>query len=191
MNIYRYKLSEYLLNSVQESFLNEPIPGPYKAVNELFAFKCFWNNWKMNHSHIINKEVETLKMKGYDKDPIEKIDKSIVYYHRCKIGAKIGAKMVSNNELNDGKPTTIIGYNKGKKYIKISKRFMTFVLNHIQIDLKNRRLKPSKAYDDFIVKYASDIKDEVYKLEQSKLSKEYIENKIKKTYKNQYFLHKN
>ena len=60
---------------------------------------------------------------------------------------------------------------------------------HIKNNINNRDYKPSDGFDDFCKEYIDVVKEEVSILCKSSFtdSKE-IKNKIKKTYKNRYFL---
>ena len=116
----------------------------------------------------INQETEYLTDKGYKGDIIKKIYVSSRYYFKNKDYTPQESK-------------------KRRKYIPQDKDFIYSVDEHVEISLK-KGYKPAKAFA-----YFSEINENIIDSERSRL-KQYlnidtdINAKIKKTYKNRYFI---
>ena len=127
-------------------------------------FKDSWEEWKLLNRDIINEENDRLKSLGYKGDIENKIYKSIKYYY-CK-------KTDKKNEVK-----------KRKDYTVIDKKYLKHIDYHIE---NNRNVKPSELYERY--KRTNSYNDLFNSLQIFSLNKEDIEFKIKKTYKNRYFL---
>tara|TARA_B110000503_G_C7031350_1_gene364133 strand:- start:447 stop:1001 length:555 start_codon:yes stop_codon:yes gene_type:complete len=134
------------------------------------TYKENWDLWLTMNDDMIHSEILYLKSNGYDGDVVQKMYRSGRYYFRNKSSVQQEPK-------------------QRRKYLAIDKEI---------IDMMDRMilreeivLKPSILYEQFCVDYPSLIQDEVQRLLELDLAKEDIHNKLKKTYKNRYFLFKN
>lgn len=133
-------------------------------------FKEAWEIWMEENGDIINIEVRRLTNLGYDGDIIDKMFKSARYYFRKKT-------IVKKEPLNR------------RDYVGISKKMLGEMDSHIKTKMNDIDYKPSDGFDDFCNESLKTLKEEVSNLCKHGFndSKE-IKNKIKKTYKNRYFL---
>ena len=161
--MYRYNPSQYFKSDIYE-FLG-------KNKSPLVPNKQLWRTYKSTNKEIIEREIRILNNMGYTKDPYMKMYKTFLYYY---------------NKLNKG-DKKVKTNNKSIK-IKISDTFKLYIENHIEVDLKNKILKPAKAYKQFTNKYKQNILDELSTLEKIYKNKD-LEEKIKKIYKNHYYYH--
>tara|TARA_B100000795_G_scaffold30125_1_gene19851 strand:- start:505 stop:987 length:483 start_codon:yes stop_codon:yes gene_type:complete len=129
-------------------------------------FKEAFGEFEEKQSELIAKESILLEKSGYKGNVINKIYKSARYYFKNKEETVIKARRV---------------------YIKQDKNFINMVDRHLE-NIYN--LKPSEAFDDFKTNYEEQINSEYGRLSEF-LEKDRIQNKIKKTYKNRYYLCKN
>jgi len=130
------------------------------------SFKEAWELWKDQNKDIISIEIRRLNNLGYDGDCLDKMFKSVRYYFRKKSTIKKEQK-------------------KRSIYIKINKEFLELMDNHIE-----KHSKPSIGFSDFYEKYRNIINKQFESLS-SLIELDDFEKKIKKTYKNRYFLHMN
>ena len=138
-------------------------------------FKESFNTWVSENQDIIDNEVLYLETKGYVGDIKSKIYKSVRYYFRTK-----PTLPPTHN------PVTQIR----KKYIGNSMNFINIIDRHVS---RFSTIKPENSFNTFIELYSEDITEEINILRQysefTELSKdEIITTKIKKTFKNRYFL---
>ncbi len=164
--IYRYNFSDSFLSNLKEF-------SKIHKFDESDAFKDNWSIWCDNNKELNEKENNILKNEGYKGDIMEKMYKSVRYYFK-------------NKDNNNNKP------KKRKQYIGLEPGFRDAIDNHIEYIAFRRELKPSEGYLNFMdnEKYKKVITFEKLKLAGYKLSKEDIEKKLKKTYKNRYFIKK-
>ena len=107
---------------------------------------------------------------GYTGDILDKMFKSARYYFRKKSTEKKA-------------PVTRC------QYIGVNKDLLDSMDKHIEINIRNREYKPSEAFNNYCATNKDILREEVFRLLKMGL-KDSIEIglKIKKTYKNRYFL---
>ena len=126
-------------------------------------FKDAFDEWKDENRCIITKESIRLENIGYDGDIFDKMYKSARYYFK-------------NKETEKTK-------KKRRDYIRQDKDFINMIDRH----LADIVLKPSLAFDDFKTNNSEIYENECTRIGEF-LDKKQTLNKIKKTYKNRYFL---
>lgn len=141
-------------------------------------FKESFNTWVTENQDIIDNELLYLETKGYVGNIKSKIYKSARYYFRTK-------------------PTPHPTHNPliqiRKKYIGNSIYFINVIDQHIS---RFSTIKPEISFNTFMEVYLNEIMEEIDTLrkysEYYELTKdEIITTKIKKTFKNRYFLKNN
>lgn len=160
VNIYRYKIS----NEMMEMLYQFSKIHQYDARKD---FKEAWNKWVEDNDDTISLEKRRLMNLGFDGDIIDKLFKSARYYFRKKSPEKKPPK-------------------ERRNYIGIDKNLLLAMDEHIK---KNKNVKPEYLFDEFCKENIEILKEEVSHLCGFGLinSKE-IQNKIKKTFKNRYFI---
>ena len=168
--IYRFKLD----SSIIEVLIDFAKLHKY---DDRKTYKEHWEIWIKENEELIEKERKRLKSLNYDGNIIEKMFKSARYYFKNK-------KPLSEEEAHNKKMAT----KQRRKYISMSQEFIETIDMHIRENIYNRDYKPSVYYNDFIKSNKEIITTEIEHLSNSELTKEYIINKIKKTYKNRYYI---
>jgi len=163
IGIYRYK------------FTNEFTDELYKfskihQYDHRKDFKEAWKIWTEDNSTLVDGELRRLTNLGYDGDIIDKMYKSARYYFRKKSTEK-------------KEPS------KRRVYIGSQKELIEAMDEDIRTNIISGEFKPSNGFDEFCKKNVEIIKEQVNLLLKTgyKDSNE-IKEKIKKTYKNRYFL---
>jgi hypothetical protein len=164
-NIFRYKLDATLLDIIIEF-------AQVHKHDDSSQFREEWDNFSVNNKIVIDREKRRLTGIGYTGDMDDKMYKSARYYFKNK---------VEKEET---------GTKKRRKYVTLDKCFLSDMDRHIYQVAFKQDMKPAHAYNNFI-------SDEIYssKLDtvvQELLDREWKECdanvKIKKTYKNRYFI---
>ena len=135
-------------------------------------FKEAWKEWTENNADEISQEETRLINLGYDGNAKDKMFKSARYYLRKKSTEKKQPK-------------------DRKKYIGISKRIINLMDIQISNGLGKGVMKPSEGYTLLISDYKEEIDNESKELLENNYTKEEINIKLKKTYKNRYFIYTN
>jgi hypothetical protein len=133
------------------------------------SFKEAWENWTEEEEELIETEISRLNKLGYEGDILDKMFKSARYYFRKKGTTKPEPK-------------------ERRKYVGVHKDLLDAMDTHI---LNGRNLpdyKPSEGFVDFCKTNTEDLKEEIAKLLENDMDSSEIMNKIKKTYKNRYFI---
>jgi len=166
-NIFRFKFTDDLLTILYE----------FSKKNEFATrhqFKKEWQEWLEENSSIVNIEIDRLKKAGYNGDVIDKMFKSSRYYLRKK---------------DTEKKTQV----QRRDYVGLTRETLQAIDHHIQNNKFYNDSKPSVGFDNFCLCNIELLKNEISNLinNHNLSDKNYIKNKIKKTYKNRYFIYKN
>lgn len=167
--IYRFKLSNDIVEMVNQF-------SKMHQYDDNKTYKEKWKEWLEENSESIDREKERLVNLGFNKNVEDKMYRSGRYYFRKK----------TNDEEKKVK--------QRRKYISCDINFIELIDNHINDNIKllKKDFKPSKEYINFEENYKSEINVEVERIiescESNNIKKEDVISKIKKTYKNRYYL---
>ena len=162
-NIYRYKFDKNFTDKVYD-FSKEN-----KNLNKE-QFKDNWDRWKVSNETLINSEVERLKTIGCTGDIENKMFRSSRYYFSKK---------------NEKEP------KQRRKYVSLDRDFIEIVDNHILLQFANTNTisSPKDCYKNFCEHNVSNIDTEINRMfEDDNFDKDEGSKKIKKAYKNRYYL---
>jgi hypothetical protein len=134
------------------------------------VFKEAWEVWLEENKDSVSREIVRLTNIGYEGDIVTKMFKSARYYYRKK----------NNNKTVQKERNT---------YFNGTRDLIFKMDNHILNGLLQENYKPSNGFEEFCKSHQELLKEEVKQLYDNgfKNSQE-IKEKIKKTYKNRYFL---
>jgi hypothetical protein len=163
VNIFRYKFSEDFTKPLYQF-------SKIHQYDHRKDFKEAWNIWIEENEDLVNKEVRRLTELDYKGDVLDKMFKSARYYFRKKSTEKKEPQ-------------------KRRVYVGIQSELLVAMDKHINANKRNNNYKPSTGFDEFCKEYIEILKVEVTSLCKSGITdSEEIKNKIKKTYKNRYFM---
>jgi hypothetical protein len=160
INIYRYKFSIVFAEKMYEF-------SKIHQYDNRFDFKEAWIQWTKDNDEYIQMEIERLSRLDYKGNILEKMFKSVRYYYRKK-----------NNEIKTPQDR--------KRYINISKEILEKIDKHLR---ENIQLKPKDAFIHFCNEYKEELKEIIIEIYNNGITdSNEIHEKIKKTYKNRYFI---
>lgn len=163
INIFRYKFDEEFTKHLYKF-------SKIHQYDHRTEFKESWNIWIEDNEDLVDKEVKRLTELEYKGDILDKMYKSARYYFRKKSTEKKEPK-------------------KRRVYVGIQSELLSAMDTHININKKKEDYKPSNGFEDFCKEHIELLKIEVAILCKSGMNdSEEIKNKIKKTYKNRYFM---
>jgi hypothetical protein len=164
INIYRYKFTEAFTEELYK----------FSKIHEYDNRKDFkeaWQIWIEEQEDIVDAEVRRLINLGYEGNVIDKMFKSSRYYFRKK-------KLENNKEPQ-----------KRRVYQNVQKELLEQMDEHIKTNINNKDYKPSEGFDRFCQDNMDILKEEINNLLKNGFTdSDEIKKKIKKTYKNRYFL---
>ena len=163
INIYRYKFTnEFTCELFTFSKIHQ--------YDHRKDFKEAWKIWLEENESIVDDEVRRLHNLNYEGNVQEKMFKSARYYFRKK-----------STEKKEPIERRI--------YVSVQKDLLDAIDEHINSQIKNENYKPSQGFDEFCKNNIELLKNEVNILCKNGLTdSNEIKKKIKKTYKNRYFL---
>lgn len=160
--IYRFKFTQNFMDELYKF-------SKIHQYDDRKLFKEAWKNWAEEKEDLIEDEISRLNKLGYDGDVLDKMFKSARYYFRKKGTSKPEPK-------------------ERKKYIGVHKDLLDAMDLHIFNGRNSPDYKPSDGFVDFCKTNTTDLKEEIVRLLENKLDSSEIMSKIKKTYKNRYFI---
>ena len=160
-NIYRYKFNDVFVEQLSRF-------AKIHQYDHRKDFKEAWTKWLDEHEEMVSDEVRRLTNLDYKGDIIDKMFKSARYYFRKKSTEKKA-------------PTT------RRDYVGVGKDILAAMDEHIKTNLSN--IKPSTGFLDFCKQEIELLEQEVQHLvELGFTDSNEIQYKMKKTYKNRYFM---
>ena len=163
INIFRYKFTEDFTNELYKF-------SKIHQYDHRSDFKEAWNIWTEENEDLVDDEIRRLSNLGYDGDVLDKMFKSARYYFRKKSTEK-------------KEPV------KRRIYVGSQKDLLEAMDDHIKCNISSGEFKPADGFDEFCKKNVDILKDQVNQLIRSGITdSNEIKSKIKKTYKNRYFL---
>jgi len=161
--IYRFKFNPDFTQSLS-------VFSKIHQYDDRKTFKEEWEKWIDDNEEYIM-EIRRLSSLGYEGDIEDKIFNSARYYYR--------KKSLVRPEVKDR-----------RQYITINKSFIQLIDKHITDHISENYIKPSDCFDNFCQEYKTEIMNETMDIitKNQGTSDDIIENKLKKTYKNRYFL---
>ena len=162
-NIYRFKFSDDIMQAITEfSKIHQ-----YEDRND---YKESWKEWCDDNSEFLEIETRRLIDLGYKGNVIDKMYKAGRYYFRKKT-------------LSDSTET-----KKRRVYVAMNSTILSNMDKHIIDSIKSETYSPAEGYSEFCENNIELLKTEVARLLKSGINSEDISSKIKKTYKNRYFI---
>jgi hypothetical protein len=163
VNIYRYKFTD---DFTAELFIFSKV----HQYDHRKDFKDAWNLWLEDNDDVVNAEIRRLINLGYEGNIMDKMFKSARYYFRKKSTEKKAPV-------------------ERRQYIGVQKELLDAMDNHITTKINRNDCKPSESFDDFCKNNISVLQEEIAILVKNGITNiAEIKEKIKKTYKNRYFL---
>ena len=133
-------------------------------------FKEAWLKWVENNDEIIDEEEQLLVSHGYEGDVLDKMFKSARYYFRKKSTIKVVAK-------------------ERREYITLSHIVLEAMDTHIKNNSRSREYQPKTGFISFFKDNEKILRESINNMIENGITDlDLIESKLKKTYKNRYFM---
>jgi hypothetical protein len=161
--IYRYKLTDELTEMLHQF-------AKVHQYDDRLVYKEAWTKWIEEHDKYICNETKRLNELGYEGSVVDKMYKSARYYYRKKTDNK------------DDEPI------ERKKYLTSDQDLLNAMDIHIIRNIKRDDYSPANGYSDFCKTNTDILSTEIQRMVKIKMTNDDIILKIKKTYKNRYFI---
>jgi len=161
--IYRFKFTEEFMEDLYKF-------SKIHQYDDRKDFKEAWNIWTEENESIIDEEMRRLLNLGYEGDVLDKMFKSARYYFRKKSTEKKEPR-------------------QRRHYISVNRDLLDAMDSHIEDNIYDDNYQPKTGFITFCKDNEKLLKDTISKIfEQGIKDSQLIEDKIKKTYKNRYFM---
>ncbi len=163
-NVFRYKFDSTIVELI-DNFTK------IHKYDEADQFREEWNEFIKENKPQIDRENQRLSTLGYSGDIYSKMYKSARYYYKNKSTEKKKAK-------------------QRRKYVTLDKGFLADMDRHIVNVAFKEDLKPAHAYNNFVsdATYSEKYDNVIQTLLDEDWDEPAAEIKLKKTYKNRYFI---
>lgn len=169
--VYRYKLSDEIMTIITEF-------AKIHKYDDRKTYKEEWKNWYQKNIDILNSEINRLYSIGYKGSIEDKMFKAGRYYFRKK-------NVSINNDIKLDESTQ----KKRRNYVSMNNSILDAMDEHILKIINNEDFSPANGYNLFCKENIEILRKEVNRIYQvNKLTTDEITEKIKKTYKNRYYL---
>jgi hypothetical protein len=178
--IFRFKFSKDIMDLLTYF-------GKLHQYDNRSDYKEAWKKWyNLNSDVLLNEERRIINL-GYDGNVEDKMYKAARYYFR-KLKNRDNRDKEDNQDKKDNrdnreKEDTVV-IKKQRTYIMLSSE----ILNAMDKYIKTNNQKPSVGYEDFCKLNSTILNNEKLILKNNNLDNNLINYKIKKTYKNRYYL---
>jgi hypothetical protein len=164
--IFRYKLSDAIMLCIaQFAKIHED--------DDRHTYKEAWSIWLNENHEQIDREVYRLQQLNYQGDILDKMFKAGRYYFREKLP-------VEKKEKKKGE--------KQREYIVMEPELIQAMDAHLRLAMNATNFKPALAYQQFCTQHLTLLRTEINRLVFQNIPGEKITAKLKKTYKNRYFV---
>ena len=161
--VFRFKFTDELVSLITNF-------AKIHQYDDRESYKEAWAEWVDDQDETIYAEKERLKDIGYVGDIEEKMYKAGRYYFRNKSSHNAEKK-------------------ERRKYIPTSSELINAMNEHIVTGLANKKFSPAEGFDDFCENYRELLTREIRNILNSvSLDADEMSKKIKKTYKNRYYI---
>ena len=164
--IYRFKLSATITDLVTAF-------AKIHQFDDRKTYKEAWTDWCHDNNEEINRETRRLDELGYDGDVLDKMYKAGRYYFRTK-------------NLKEKKEP-----KKRRAYISMNSEMLEAMDEHIKSNANNDNYSPASGFDNFCETNKNILAEEIKRIcsELADVKAKMLSKKIKKTYKNRYYLY--
>jgi hypothetical protein len=200
-SIYRYKFSNDIMHIITEF-------AKVHQYDDRKTYKEYWIKWLDDNHDMISNEITRLTRLGYEGDIEDKMFKAGRYYFRKK-NIKKNLNVISSGNRNDKKngndndndnendnenKNERVRVNECEKqqrrnYINMGSDVLDAMDNHIISSIKKPGFSPASGYTNFCTINVELLQTEIIRLcNESTIDSSELTDKIKKTYKNRYFI---
>jgi len=209
--IFRFEFSEDIIELIKRFSL-------VHQYDERKVYKERWNNWFQEHKEIMEREMHRMIDLGYEGDVHDKMFKAGRYYFRKKNikkdkeekkekeekEDKEDKKEKEDNEDKEGRDANTSNANtmdlkkkndektpqKKRNYISMLQTTLDAMDKHLKEQLEtNDNFSPASGFNNFCANFTTIIRTEVNRMvTENEMKTTEISDKIKKTYKNRYYM---
>ena len=164
--VFRFKFAESVVEEIHNF-------AQIHRDDERVQFKEAWKEWVSENQALINNEKQRLTNLNYDGDVEDKMFKSARYYFRKKSTVK-------------KEPV------ERRMYVSVGKEILQIIDRHIETNRIADGFTPANGFNEFCSQNEELLSDWIETLHlEAKFDGKEIQDKIKKTYKNRYYVLKN
>lgn len=169
--IYRFKFCNDIMDLITEF-------SKVHQFDDRKIYKEKWSEWLEENCDAVEDEITRLNRLGYEGDIIDKMFKAGRYYFRKK-----------GNKVNKDGDEQKQKQKQRRSYITMSSDVLNEMDIHICSTMKNVDFSPASGYVHFCTSHIPLLQNEINRLcAENTIDSSDLADKVKKTYKNRYFI---
>lgn len=176
ISIYRYNLNPEIMDNIIDF-------AKIHQHDDRKTYKEYWQEWCKDNKEEIDNEIERLENLGYNGSVIDKMYKAGRYYFRKKFIIKNNTDDNINKSFDKDKEE-----KEKRRYISIDSMIIETMDIHIKDNYEEDNYKPAVGFKDYCEINKELLHRETQRLLELDMTETEISNKIKKTYKNRYYI---
>lgn len=171
--IFRFKLNDELMLLITQF-------AKMHQYDDRHSYKEAWQLWTKSEEELIEREISRLQQLGYKGDVLDKMFKAGRYYFREKVTTVAPVQKPIVNQV----------INNKRDYCVMDTAVIQAMDMHLKSIMKQPDFKPAKGYVQFCEQETDLLRQEILRLTDTMIvvNKEKLAEKIKKTYKNRYYI---
>lgn len=190
--IFRYKLSDNIMELITQF-------AKIHQFDDRHAYKEAWEKYVNENREITDREISRLAELKYKGDVMDKMFKAGRYYFRTKgvpppHDGNAGVSSPNDDpEDNDDDDEAVVGGRNPRSYIVMQPDVIQAMDKQLLSIIKNANFKPAQGFIQFCNKHIDLLRQEITRLTSEGgvgMTAKTLADKIKKTYKNRYFMMK-
>ncbi len=207
LKIFRYKLSDNIMSLITQF-------AKIHQYDDRHSYKDAWvNQWLNDYGELVEREISRLEQLGYKGDVIDKMFKAGRYYFREKESLEKKKKkndVDTNDDNNTGASEADASEADASEadaseadaseageedkpqrtYCVMKPDVIKAMDKHLLSIMKEPKFKPANGYKQFCEQHMDILRQEIARLiqEGTVMTAEKLSEKIKKTYKNRYYI---
>jgi hypothetical protein len=187
LKVFRYKLSDNIMLLITQF-------AKIHQYDDRHSYKDAWlNQWLNDYGELVEREISRLEQLGYKGDVIDKMFKAGRYYFREKESLEKKKNDVDTNDDNNANTNASEEREEDKPrrtYCVMKPDVIKAMDTHLLSIMKEPKFKPANGYKQFCEQYMDILRVEIARLiqEGTVMTAEKLSEKIKKTYKNRYYI---
>jgi hypothetical protein len=187
--IFRFKLSDEIMLLITQF-------AKMHQYDDRHTYKEAWQLWFETHDELLEREIKRLNQLGYTGDVEDKMFKAGRYYFREKKEKKRDNEEQEKKEAKqpekqpEKQPAKKQHEKEKRNYIVMNQTVIQAMDTHLLRIMQQLKFKPATGYVNFCEEHIDLLRSEIKRLtaQQQPLTAEKLADKIKKTYKNRYFI---
>jgi hypothetical protein len=174
IKVFRYNLCDDIMSLITQF-------AQVHQADDRQTYKDAWQNWLITNRQVIDIEISRLNQLGYTGDVEDKMFKAGRYYFRGKVAIKAKTESAESAESAE---------KKTRDYVVMNTNVIQIMDRHLTDMMTTQNFRPATGFTHFCQNHCDILQNEITRLikQNNNFTAADLSTKIKKTYKNRYYM---